>query len=85
MTTYTIDLPDAMQECLISKSRENFRELSQEILYRLNQALKMDRHISENEIGLFKILSEIRDKHTEEENENRDIFRMHPEFSEILN
>jgi hypothetical protein len=82
MTTYTIDLPETMQECLLGKARENFREMSQEILYRLNQALKMERHISENEIGLFKVLSRLHEAQNEEEGET---FKVSSELSETFN
>lgn len=86
MTTYTVDLPEVMRECLSAKARENFREMNQEILHRINKTLQMERYISENEVGLFKVLSQLRDVQSEEEGMiTNDRFTVSSEFPEHLN
>lgn len=57
-----LDIPDQMYEDLLSLSKENMRSLNQEIMYRLVQGMKMNKHISENDEGLLKIIARLYDR-----------------------
>ena len=68
MVAIKTNLSDNMLKELEQLAKENHRNLSQEISYRLDQAIHYKTHLSDEEIGLFKIISKLHDDELDEIN-----------------
>ncbi len=57
MLTITSEVSNETFESLQKLAKENYRDLNQEIAYRLNQAIRYKKYLSDEYEGLFKVLS----------------------------
>jgi hypothetical protein len=59
MIPITINFSKDHYDTLQRLSKEHCRTLSQEITYRIDQSLKLKKHVSEDDVGLFKVIAEM--------------------------
>jgi hypothetical protein len=55
----TIHLPEEKLQILKNLSKEFFRTVEQECMYRLEQGLRLQKHISDGDTNILKIISQI--------------------------
>lgn len=58
----SLTIPEDMYKKIVRLSKENVRTVSQEILYRLEQGLRLKKHISEGDESLLKLIFQERSK-----------------------
>lgn len=56
---FTLSLPNKLYSDVLSLSKEHMRTLEQEMVYRLDQGVRMRKHLSEHDTGLLKLISGI--------------------------
>jgi hypothetical protein len=54
-----LSVPKQMYEDLNVLAKEHMRSIKQEALYRLEQGMRMKKHLSENDAGILKIISSL--------------------------
>lgn len=57
-----VSMSDHMYRDIEFLAKENMRSLKQEITYRLDQGMKMKKHLSENDTGILKLISSLYDR-----------------------
>ncbi len=62
MPELTLNLPLNIYSKLESLSKNYFRTLEEQVLYCLDQGLKMQRHMSDSDTALLKVLAELYEK-----------------------
>ena len=58
----SITVPDEMYQEILHLSRDNIRTVGQEVLYRLEQGLRMTKHISKNDESLLNLIFQEKNK-----------------------
>lgn len=70
MVTITADISSETLQELEQLSKENHRELNREVAYRLDQAIRYKTHLSDDDVGLFKVLSRLYEVDEGDEDQN---------------
>jgi len=59
MARQSIAVSDDLMTSLKDSASEHHRTIGQEINYRLDQAMKLNQHISNNQVGLIQVLAKM--------------------------
>jgi len=57
-----ISVPEKLYQEIVGLSKENVRSVGQEVLYRLEQGVRMRKHLSDSDEGLLKVIAKLYDR-----------------------